>query len=64
MKANVDLEIPHPPLLFIAGKKDKIIPFELVEKNARADEDINRESDYKLFLHKSHIFAMKKDGKK
>jgi pimeloyl-ACP methyl ester carboxylesterase len=36
---QVDTEKPHPPLLFIGGEKDAIIPPELNKKNAEAYTD-------------------------
>ena len=32
---KVDLDLPHVPLLFIAGEKDEIIPYELCEKKPK-----------------------------
>src|ERR1700744_1665074 len=32
---QIDLDLPHEPLLFIGGQKDQIIPPELNEKNAK-----------------------------
>jgi pimeloyl-ACP methyl ester carboxylesterase len=53
---EVDLEQPHPPLLFITGEEDKIIPHELVEKNTKAYE--NQEGIlYKLFSGRSHYIC-------
>jgi pimeloyl-ACP methyl ester carboxylesterase len=53
---EVDLEQPHPQLLFIAGEEDKIIPHELVEKNAKAYD--NQEGIlFKLFPGRSHYIC-------
>lgn len=53
---EVDLETPHPPMLFITGKEDKIIPHELVEKNAKA-YDKSEGIEYKLFEGRSHFIC-------
>jgi len=54
---KVDLDLPHVPLLFIAGEEDKIIPYELCEKNAKAYTDEISSVDYKQFSGKSHFIC-------
>jgi pimeloyl-ACP methyl ester carboxylesterase len=54
---KVDLDLPHVPLLFIAGEEDKIIPYELCEKNAKAYTDEISSVDYKQFRGKSHFIC-------
>lgn len=57
LHAKVDLELPHAPLLFIAGEEDKIIPHELVEKNSKAYKDENSVTGFKLFTGRSHYIC-------
>lgn len=54
---KVDLDLPHVPLLFIAGEEDKIIPYELCKKNAKAYTDEISSVDYKQFSGKSHFIC-------
>jgi predicted esterase len=54
---KVDLDLPHVPLLFIAGEEDKIIPYELCEKNAKAYTDEISFVDYQKFPGKSHFIC-------
>lgn len=54
---KVDLEAPHPPLLFIAGEKDQIIPPELNEKNAKAYKDTGSVVGYKEFANRGHFIC-------
>ncbi|SEI37197.1 Pimeloyl-ACP methyl ester carboxylesterase [Dyadobacter koreensis] len=55
---QIDLDMPHVPLLFISGKEDKIIPTELVEKNCKAYTDsIGGMSSYKEFPDRSHYIC-------
>ncbi|HTE33679.1 MAG TPA: alpha/beta hydrolase, partial [Chryseolinea sp.] len=54
---QVDLDIPHAPLLFIAGEKDRFIPDKLVAKNARAYKNENSTAEYKEFHHRSHYIC-------
>ncbi|MEP6676690.1 MAG: alpha/beta hydrolase [Ferruginibacter sp.] len=54
---HVDLDLPHAPLLFIAGEADEIIPPELNEKNAKAYTDDNSICDYKLFPNRGHYIC-------
>lgn len=54
---KVDLDLPHVPLLFIAGEKDEIIPYELCEKNAKAYTDELSTVDYRMFTNRSHFIC-------
>lgn len=54
---KVDLDLPHVPLLFVAGEEDKIIPYELCEKNAKAYTDEISSVDYRQFSGKSHFIC-------
>ncbi len=54
---KVDLQLPHPPLLFIAGEKDQIIPPELNEKNAKGYTDQNSLVTFKEFLNRGHFIC-------
>lgn len=51
---QIDLEMPHAPLLFIGGEEDEIIPYELNEKNAEAYTDEISITDFKAFPNRSH----------
>lgn len=50
-------DIPHVPLLLIAGEKDQICPADLVEKNAKAYTDQNSITDFKEFPARSHFIC-------
>ncbi|CAM3891581.1 alpha/beta hydrolase [Mucilaginibacter galii] len=55
---KVDLDLPHVPLLFIAGEEDQIIPYELCEKNANAYTDEISSTTYRKFAGKSHFICV------
>jgi pimeloyl-ACP methyl ester carboxylesterase len=54
---KIDLERAHPPLLFIAGEKDQIIPPELNEKNAKAYSDKSGVVGYSEFANRGHFIC-------
>lgn len=54
---HIELEKTKNPLLFIAGEKDEIIPFDLCEKNAKAYSDNGTIADYKKFDNRSHFIC-------
>lgn len=54
---EVDMDLPHVPLLFIGGEKDEIIPPELNEKNSKAYKDEESISDFKEFPNRSHYIC-------
>ncbi|MVN89698.1 alpha/beta hydrolase [Mucilaginibacter aquatilis] len=54
---KVDLDLPHVPMLFIAGEEDQIIPYELCEKNAKAYTDEISFTDHKTFANRSHFIC-------
>ncbi|MFD1257645.1 alpha/beta hydrolase [Mucilaginibacter terrae] len=54
---KVDLDLPHVPLLFVAGEKDEIIPYELCEKNAEAYTDEISFVDHRTFNNRSHFIC-------
>lgn len=54
---TIDLDIPHPPLLFIGGEKDEIIPPELNEKNAKAYTDEGSATFFQEFPDRSHFIC-------
>lgn len=54
---EINLEIPHVPLLFIGGEEDKIIPDSLVRKNAEAYRDESSVVDYKIYSGRSHFIC-------
>ncbi len=51
---EIDVEMPHSPLLFIGGEKDEIIPAKLCKRNAEAYSDEVSISDYKEFTGRGH----------
>jgi pimeloyl-ACP methyl ester carboxylesterase len=54
---EIDFRKPHSPLLFIAGKKDRIIPASLNRKNLSAYKDKNSIIDYKGFAGRTHYIC-------
>jgi pimeloyl-ACP methyl ester carboxylesterase len=54
---HVDLDVPHVPMLFVCGKEDQIIPYELVEKNAKAYSDEVSTCSYQVFDGRSHYIC-------
>jgi pimeloyl-ACP methyl ester carboxylesterase len=54
---KVDLELAHPPLLFIAGSEDKICPADLVEKNVNAYEHKSSRLEHRVFPNRSHFIC-------
>ncbi|WP_037503216.1 alpha/beta hydrolase [Sphingobacterium deserti] len=55
---EIDITLKHAPLLFISAKEDKIIPYELVEKNASAYTDVSSMVTYKEFPDRSHYICV------
>ncbi len=54
---TIDVDQPHPPLLFVAGEKDEIIPPELNEKNAKAYTDNTSIVGYSEFPSRGHFIC-------
>lgn len=54
---EIDTELPHAPLLFVAGEKDEIIPNTLVEKNYKAYTDEYSVTGFKEFENRSHYIC-------
>ncbi|MES2703915.1 MAG: alpha/beta fold hydrolase [Bacteroidota bacterium] len=54
---HLDLDRPHVPLLFVTGDQDRIIPYELVDKNAHAYTDQLSRTEYRLFMGRSHYIC-------
>lgn len=54
---HIDLDLPHAPLLFISGEKDKIIPPELNEKNAKAYTDESSQTFFEQFPNRGHYIC-------
>lgn len=54
---EVDLELPHVPLLFIGAEEDKIVPGKLVEKNSYAYKDKASVTAFKEFNNRSHFIC-------
>ncbi|PWS29464.1 alpha/beta hydrolase [Pedobacter yonginense] len=55
--AQLDVELPHVPLLFIAGEQDKICPADLNEKNAKAYTDVASVTEIQEFPNRSHFIC-------
>jgi pimeloyl-ACP methyl ester carboxylesterase len=54
---QVDVDMPHAPLLFVAGVEDHIIPYELVERNSKAYTDGQSITAFKEFKGRSHYIC-------
>jgi len=54
---ELNVEIPHAPLLLIAGEKDEIIPASLTEKNHKAYTDEGSVTDFVEFPNRSHYIC-------
>ncbi len=59
-QGRINFSKPHPPLLFIAGEQDHIIPYSLNKKNAEAYKDKNSITGYKLFPNRTHYICGQK----
>ncbi len=53
--AKVDFARPHPPLLFVAGTDDNVIPASLVRTNARRYRRSPREADLVELPDRNHL---------
>jgi pimeloyl-ACP methyl ester carboxylesterase len=51
---QIDMDMPHAPLLFIGGEEDEIIPYELNRRNAGAYTDEVSIVDFKAFPNRGH----------
>lgn len=54
----VDLDLPHAPLLFVAGGEDRLVPASLVEANAEAHSDEHSTHHYMEFAGRSHVICL------
>jgi pimeloyl-ACP methyl ester carboxylesterase len=54
---EIDIELPHAPLLFISGEKDEIIPPALNEKNCKAYKDENSRTEFIEFPGRGHFIC-------
>ena len=54
---EMDLELPHPPLLLIASAKDQIIPNTLVKKNFEGYTDATSITTFHDFPNRSHYIC-------
>ncbi len=54
---KIDVELPHAPLLLIAGEKDEIIPSTLTKKNFEAYTDENSVISFAEFENRSHYIC-------
>lgn len=54
---QVDLDLPHVPLLFIGGENDQIIPPELNKNNAEAYTDEGSLTFFRQFPHRAHYIC-------
>lgn len=55
--ADIDTDLPHAPLLLLAGEEDQICPPELIEKEHKAYTDENSVTDIKKFAGRSHYIC-------
>lgn len=60
-EGEIDMEKPHVPLLFIAGKEDEIIPHTLVLRNAHAYKDERSHHEYTDFTGRGHFICGEKN---
>ncbi len=60
-EGEIDFKKPHPPLLFIAGEKDHIIPSSLNKKNFSAYRDKNSVTAFKMFPDRTHYLCGQKN---
>jgi pimeloyl-ACP methyl ester carboxylesterase len=51
---KIDFSRPHPPLLFIAGEEDNIVPAKINMKNYKAYKDKNSRRVLKVFPGRTH----------
>jgi len=56
-EGKIDFKKPHPPLLFIAGEKDHIIPASLNRDNFKAYTDTNSVIAFKEFPNRTHYLC-------
>jgi pimeloyl-ACP methyl ester carboxylesterase len=54
---EIDMALPHNPLLLIGAEKDEIIPASLVRRNAHAYQDERSHHEYKEFTGRSHFIC-------
>lgn len=54
---QIDLELPHAPLLFIGGEEDEIIPASLNQKNAESYTDEISITEFKSFPDRGHFIC-------
>jgi pimeloyl-ACP methyl ester carboxylesterase len=54
-EGQIDMEMPHNPLLLIGAEKDEIIPASLVRRNAHAYQDERSHHEYKEFTGRGHF---------
>ncbi|MGN7989704.1 alpha/beta hydrolase [Pedobacter sp. 22226] len=55
--AQIDVELPHAPLLFIGGEEDKICPADLINKIAKAYTDKGSATAVEIVPGKSHFIC-------
>lgn len=56
--ARVDFKAPHPPLLFLAGKQDQIIPATLCERVFKRYKDKGSVTEFKLKDRNHYILGL------
>ncbi|MCW1926390.1 alpha/beta hydrolase [Luteolibacter arcticus] len=56
-EGEIDMKLPHHPLLLIGAEKDEIIPASLVRRNAHAYEDERSHHEYKEFTGRGHFIC-------
>lgn len=55
--AQIDTDLPHAPMLFIAAEEDKICPADLIEKIYKSYTDENSSTELKEFPQRSHFIC-------
>lgn len=55
--ADIDVDRPHVPFLFIGAEKDAIIPNTLVKRNSLAYTDDRSHSEYREFSSRGHFIC-------
>ncbi|MBI3235092.1 MAG: alpha/beta hydrolase [Bacteroidetes bacterium] len=62
-EAKIDYKKSTKPLLFIAGTKDRIIPYKIVKKNAKKYASYNANVTYKCYKNRGHMVVYEQGWK-
>ncbi|MEP7322709.1 MAG: alpha/beta hydrolase [Saprospiraceae bacterium] len=55
---RLKLDLPHHPMLFIAGERDHLIPSTLVKANFNRYTHTSSITDFKMFFEKTHLICL------